>query len=199
MSTHPGATSRPRASTSRRPALATAPTAAIRFPSIARSPCWRGEPLPSTRVPPRITRSCMQDDYQGRARPVHLRLLLLAARVPRHRALPCADRRLLDDALLRACASGSLPAACRCRAAGTCGSRASGGLLASRLLLLSACLGTCWRAPRGGGAPGGRRRSSRRPGERHRFDLDRLHLLDDRLPRLRRLAAAQVRVDHEVG
>src|SRR5262249_4722060 len=103
ISTHPGATRRSRASTSRCPAPATPPTAVMRSPSIATSPCRHGEPLPSAMVPPRITRSCMRDEYQGRARPVHRALLLLAPRVLRRRACPRPARFLRGGALPRAC------------------------------------------------------------------------------------------------
>src|SRR5437867_11056074 len=59
MSTQPGVTSRPEAGISRCPGPTPRPTAVMRSPSIAMSAARGGVPLPSTRVPPRITRSCI--------------------------------------------------------------------------------------------------------------------------------------------
>ena len=59
MSTQPGVTSRPSASTSRRAAPSTSPTAVMMLPSMATSPVRMGRPEPSTMVPPRMIRSCM--------------------------------------------------------------------------------------------------------------------------------------------
>src|SRR5258706_13544577 len=59
MSTIPGSTSLPRASIVARAAPTSAPTALIRSPSTATSAARGAAPVPSTRVPPRITRSCM--------------------------------------------------------------------------------------------------------------------------------------------
>jgi tripartite-type tricarboxylate transporter receptor subunit TctC len=58
-STQPGVTSAPSATISRRPRPALPPTWLMRPPSTATSPAKRGAPLPSTTVPPRMTRSCM--------------------------------------------------------------------------------------------------------------------------------------------
>src|SRR5262249_4651769 len=57
--TKPGVTSRPSASSSRRPRVSTRPTSTITPSSIATSPARAGAPVPSTTVPPRITRSCI--------------------------------------------------------------------------------------------------------------------------------------------
>src|SRR4051812_24360555 len=60
MSTQPGATTSPSASSSRRPPDVTVPPTCVSLePSTATSPVNRGAPVPSTIVPPRITRSCM--------------------------------------------------------------------------------------------------------------------------------------------
>src|SRR6478609_5263067 len=57
MSTKPGVTSAPSASSSRRPAPSTLPTSAT-TPSVTATSAVRGAaPVPSTSVPPRITRS----------------------------------------------------------------------------------------------------------------------------------------------
>ena len=58
MSTKPGVTTCPSASISRRPGPSTRPTSTILSPSTATSPVHPGAPVPSTTVPPRITRSC---------------------------------------------------------------------------------------------------------------------------------------------
>src|SRR5262249_26832358 len=52
---------------SRRPRLATSPTALITPPSIATSAVRRGRPVPSTTVPLRITASCMVRIYRSPA------------------------------------------------------------------------------------------------------------------------------------
>src|SRR5205823_4376911 len=57
MSTKPGATTAPSASSTRRAAPGTAPSAAMRPSRIATSPRRAGAPVPSTSVPPRISRS----------------------------------------------------------------------------------------------------------------------------------------------
>ena len=58
-STNPGVTSLPSASmTSAAPDASTSPTATMRSPSIATSARTAGPPVPSTTVPPLITRSC---------------------------------------------------------------------------------------------------------------------------------------------
>src|SRR5438270_13794982 len=59
MSTHPGVTSKPSASSSLRPCSSTEPTAVIAPSSTATSAVRAGAPVPSTTVPPRITTSCM--------------------------------------------------------------------------------------------------------------------------------------------
>src|SRR5690349_12267649 len=58
MSTNPGVTSRPSASSSRVPRPSTLPTSVTTSPAIATSAVRAGAPEPSTTVPPRITRSC---------------------------------------------------------------------------------------------------------------------------------------------
>src|SRR6478736_1884040 len=58
MSTQPGATTSPSASSSRRPVPSTSPTAVMRPSFTATSAARRGVPVPSTTVPLRITRSC---------------------------------------------------------------------------------------------------------------------------------------------
>src|SRR2546428_383972 len=69
MLMNPGATARPRASTSSVPLPSTRPTALMRSPSIARSPSNGSPPPPSTIVPPRMTTSgtCARAPW-GRAR-----------------------------------------------------------------------------------------------------------------------------------
>src|SRR5580704_17761493 len=57
MSTKPGVTKAPPASISRRPLPSTEPTSAIRPSLMATSAVRTGPSLPSTTVPPRITRS----------------------------------------------------------------------------------------------------------------------------------------------
>src|ERR1019366_4461237 len=59
MSTQPGVTIRPVASISRRPLAAMSPTALILSPSTATSARLGGAPVPSTTMPPRMTRSCI--------------------------------------------------------------------------------------------------------------------------------------------
>src|SRR5437588_2684999 len=59
MSTNPGVTSRPSASISRRAGPSTRPTSVMRPPDTATSAVRAGPPVPSTTVPPLITRSCM--------------------------------------------------------------------------------------------------------------------------------------------
>src|SRR5579883_3142136 len=56
MSTNPGVTIRPRASTSSAPRPGTEPTAAMRSPLIATSPSNGGAPEPSKMAPPRRRR-----------------------------------------------------------------------------------------------------------------------------------------------
>src|SRR5262245_9922767 len=63
MSTKPGATTQPEASSVRAPARPL-PTAAMRSPSIATSARRAGAPVPSTTLPPRITRSAMASLHQ---------------------------------------------------------------------------------------------------------------------------------------
>src|SRR5438067_6877270 len=60
MSTTPGVTTAPSASMRRRPSPSSAslPTAVMRSPSTATSARLGGAPVPSTTVPPAITRSC---------------------------------------------------------------------------------------------------------------------------------------------
>ena len=53
----PGATARPVASTSMRPRPSTVPTATMESPTMATSPVRGVSPLPSSRVPPRMTTS----------------------------------------------------------------------------------------------------------------------------------------------
>src|SRR5512134_2706176 len=59
MSTQPGATILPVASISSLPGPTSAPTLLISPPSIATSAVRRAVPVPSTTVPPRMTRSCI--------------------------------------------------------------------------------------------------------------------------------------------
>src|SRR3954467_393192 len=59
MSTHPGLTTSPSASTSRAPRPSTFPTSVTRPPSTATSAVRASAPVPSTTVPPRITSSCV--------------------------------------------------------------------------------------------------------------------------------------------
>src|SRR5262245_33034014 len=59
MSTKPGVTTAPSAAISRRPRAPIAPTSLMRPSEIATSATRAGAPVPSTTVPPRITRSCM--------------------------------------------------------------------------------------------------------------------------------------------
>src|SRR3954451_12367717 len=65
MSTKPGVTSAPSASMVRRAAPSTAPTSVTRPSVIATSAVRAGAPVPSTTVPPRITRSCTSCPLQA--------------------------------------------------------------------------------------------------------------------------------------
>src|SRR6185503_7936528 len=60
MSTIPGSTSLPRASIASRASPRSWPTAEMRPFATATSALRGAAPLPSTRVPPRITRSCIR-------------------------------------------------------------------------------------------------------------------------------------------
>src|SRR5947209_2106641 len=71
MSTKPGVTIKPSASISRSPRSSRrGPTAVIRLPVTATSPCWPGLPVPSMIVALRMTRSVMAVNHprQGRRR-----------------------------------------------------------------------------------------------------------------------------------
>src|SRR3954468_19461907 len=68
MSTHPGVTMRPSASSWRRPPSSTRPTAVMMPSSTATSAVIGGPPVPSTTVPPRITMSCIEEVLAGGAR-----------------------------------------------------------------------------------------------------------------------------------
>src|SRR4051812_47733921 len=70
MSTQPGVTMRPSASTVRLAVPSTSPTATMRSPSTAMSARRAGAPVPSTSRPLRITRSCM--DTNGTVPPLDL-------------------------------------------------------------------------------------------------------------------------------
>src|SRR3954452_11758582 len=65
MSTKPGGTRAPSASTSRVPVPSTAPTSVTTPPVMATSAVRAGAPVPSTTVPPRITRSCTASPLQA--------------------------------------------------------------------------------------------------------------------------------------
>src|SRR4051795_355133 len=58
MSTKPGITRAPAASSSRSPRPLTRPTSTMRLPLMATSAVRSGAPVPSTTVPPRTKRSC---------------------------------------------------------------------------------------------------------------------------------------------
>src|SRR5262245_19468185 len=131
MSTQPGVVSRPRASTSRRPAPERPPTDVILVPSIATSPARGGAPVPSMIVPPRRTRSCIQRRLPGRwfrCPPPEPSLLLPAGLRPGGDAFP--RRGLPGPPHAPAFARGRAPRGCPLRR----------HLLPARRLLLARCL-----------------------------------------------------------